>query len=36
MAAELDRLMATEETVMVKGFSEPIRMRRIAPATSCN
>jgi hypothetical protein len=31
MAAELDRLMAIEESAMVKGFAQPIRLRRIAP-----
>jgi class 3 adenylate cyclase len=36
MTAELDRLMAAEETVVVKGFAEPVRLRRIAPATTCN
>jgi len=33
MAAELDRLMATEEIAMLKGFAQPIRLRRIAPPT---
>jgi class 3 adenylate cyclase len=33
MAAELDRLKATAETVLVKGFPKPIRLRRIAPPT---
>jgi class 3 adenylate cyclase len=35
MAGELDRLKAREETVMVKGFFEPVRLRRIAPPAAC-
>jgi len=31
MMAEFDRLHHSEETALVKGFSQPIRLRRIAP-----